>query len=104
MKTYLESIAILKSLTEYDTKVQTIRISTGNHSIHGACVFYSFYSVGANFYNVISKEYMQRTYKHYSVNDIHDNYDAYILPDGSLLNIPSAMTYGAWVTIPIKKS
>lgn len=104
MKTYLESIAILKSLTEYDPKVDTIRVSTGEHSKHGACVFYNFYSVGSNFYNVISKEHMQSTYEHYSVNDIHDSYDCYILPDGSLLNIPTAMTYGAWVTIPIKKS
>jgi len=105
MKTYLESLALLSSLVNEDPKIQsTITCEVGINSKHGACLFYSFYSVGSDFYKVISKEVMRSTYEYYIVNDIHDSYEAYLLPDGSLINIPAATGFGAWVTIPIKKS
>ena len=104
MNTYLDAIALLSSLSIYDPNRKNIYTNVGINSIYGASVFYTFIDVGMNFYNVISKQYMKSTYEHYAVQDMHDSYDIYLLPDGSLVNIPASTAYGAWVTIPIKKS
>ncbi len=103
MKTYIDFLSIFTALSVKDPRVKNIHTKCTMHSTYGACIVYSFDTVGNNFYEIVSVRYMLTNFPCETFYEMDGYYNQYKLDDGSLITIPQIVDYGAWITIPIKK-